>query len=165
MKSRRILFVCTGNTCRSVMAQGLLQQRLKQLEGRLRGPIEVVSAGVFAIEGMSPSRETLKLLQHAGVDLAGHMAQGLTDEMIRQAELVLVMEPFHREEILRRLPEAAGKTHLLKQFGVPETAESLAAGIPDPIGKPMEVYEACLAIIQEAVERVAQHVASSEKSA
>jgi protein-tyrosine-phosphatase len=162
---KRVLFVCTGNSCRSVMAQGLLQQKLKQMAHRLNDPVEVESAGVFAIEGMSPSKETLKLLQQEGVDMTGHMAKPLNADMIRNAQLILVMEQLHLEEILRRVPDAQGKVHLLKRYGMEETQ---AGGDPnpdiaDPIGKPMEVYEVCFATIREAIERVAKRLAVSKK--
>ena len=145
------------------MAQGLLHHRLKQLESQLSEPIEVTSAGVYAIEGMTPSKETLQLLQQEGVDLSTHMARRLSDNGIRQADLVFAMEQHHLEEILRRVPEAKGKVYLLKQFGVPSVPESEDPNIPDPIGKPAEVYEVCFATIRESVERIAQALISSAK--
>ena len=153
---KQVLFVCTGNSCRSVMAQGILQHRLKQLQHRLAEPVEVGSAGIFAIDGMSPSRETLRLLQQDGVDLSAHMARNLSNEMIRESALILVMEPFQRDEIIRRVPEARDKAHLLRQFGLPAGETVDEPGIPDPIGKPREVYEVCYTMIREGVERVAQ---------
>ena len=152
---KQVLFVCTGNTCRSVMAHGLLQQRLQREAARLREPIEVGSAGVFAIDGLTPSKETLQLLRQDGVDMSGHMAQTLTDEMIRQAGLILVMEQHHLEQVIRRAPEASGKTWVLKRYGVPPTQAAGGQDIPDPIGKPLEVYEVCYAEIRDAVDRVA----------
>ncbi len=155
---KRVLFVCTGNSCRSVMAQALLQHRLKQLQHQLREPVEVGSAGVFAIEGMSASRETVAALSRLGIDVSGHMARMLTTDMIREADLIVAMEPTHREEIVQRVPEAASKTHLLLTYGLPHTSFLTEAGVPDPIGKSREVYEACLTTIQDAVERIAQRL-------
>lgn len=154
--AKRVLFICTGNSCRSVMAQGLLQHRLKQMEHLLSEPIEVRSAGVFAIEGMPASRETLRLLQQAGIDVSGHMARRVNESLIQQSDLIFVMEPGHREELLRRMPWAKDKVHLLGAFGVSEQVPEELAEIADPMGKPAEVYEVCFATIQEAVERIAK---------
>ncbi len=159
---KRVLVVCTGNTCRSVMAQGLLQEQLSRSADRLKEPIEVTSAGVFAIEGMLPSRETLRLLQQEGIDLSGHRARRLTDDMIRQADLILAMDQHHVEEVLRQVPDAKPKLHLLKPFGLANPHEAGDLNVPDPIGKPLEVYEVCFAMIREAVARVTQALASSQ---
>lgn len=142
------------------MAQGLLQHQLKQRAVRLREPVEVTSAGVFAIEGMSPSRDTLALLQREGIDGSSHMARMLTDEMIRESDRIFVMERFHQDEILRRVPEAAGKVQLLNGAGVVETSSEISTDIPDPIGKPREVYESCFETIRQAVGRITDTLVS-----
>jgi len=151
MNAKRILFVCTGNSCRSVMAQSLMQQTLQRAGLDV---IEVASSGVFAIEGMSPTRETQRVLQDVGVDCTSHKARPLTVQMVDEADLVLAMEQFQVEEILRRVPDAKGKVHLLKSYGA--TAQEVVGNpnIPDPIGKPLEVYEACFMEIRDAIERV-----------
>ena len=151
MNVKTILVVCTGNSCRSVMAQGLLQQAFARagLES-----IRVESAGVFAIDGMEPTRETLRVLLEAGIDAAQHRARSLTAHMVDNADLILVMESFQAEEILRRVPSVRAKVHLLKTYGVSQPTEGERVNIPDPIGKPLEVYEVCFAEIRDAVERV-----------
>jgi protein-tyrosine-phosphatase len=153
MNPRRILFVCTGNSCRSVMAQGLLRQLLQEAGVT---DVEVDSAGVFAVEGMSPTRETQRVLQDVGVDCGGHRARNLTAEMVQQADLIFVMEQFQKEEVLRRVPGAGDKVHLLRPYGLPTGEAGQAPNIPDPIGKPLEVYEVCFATIREAIERLAK---------
>jgi protein-tyrosine phosphatase len=114
--------------------------------------------GVFAIEGMLSTRETQRVLQAVGVDCANHRARTLTSQMVQEADLVFAMEQFHIEEILRRVPVAKEKVHLLKAYGVAAGEVTDNPNIPDPIGKPLEVYEVCFAEIKEAVERVAKTV-------
>lgn len=150
MSETRILMVCTGNSCRSVMAQGLLQQKAKQAGV---ATIKVESAGVFAVQGMEPTQETQHVLRGVGVDCSMHRARSLTVEMVEHADLILVMETFQAEELLRRMPQAKAKVHLLKEYAGMQDDPNL--NVPDPIGKPMEVYEVCFASISDAVERIA----------
>lgn len=153
MSFKRILFVCTGNSCRSVMAQGLMRQAFQQAG---IDAIQVESAGVFAIDGMSPTRETLRVLQDVGIDCASHRARTLTPEIAQGADLIFVMEQFQADEVIRRAPNAKDKVHLLKPYGLAPADAGNNPNIPDPIGKPLEVYEVCFADIREAVERVAK---------
>ena len=154
MSPKRVLFVCTGNSCRSVMAQGLMQHALRQAGIKT---VTVESAGVFAISGMGPTRETQKVLQEAiGVDCSEHRARTLTPEMVQAADLVFVMEQFQAEEVLRRVPSAKDKVHLLKPYGLAKEEAGNCPNIPDPIGKPLEVYEVCFAEIRDAIDRIAK---------
>lgn len=151
MSVKRILFVCTGNSCRSVMAEYLLRVLLQRAG---RDEIEVESAGVFAISGMGSTRETQRVLQDVGADCSTHRTRMLTADMVEAADLIFVMESFQLEEVVRRAPAAKDKAHLLRRYGVESPEDVQQPNIPDPIGKPLEVYEVCFAEIREAVERI-----------
>ena len=151
MSVKRMLFVCTGNSCRSVMAEGIARHLLARA-GVLA--VQVESAGVFAVDGMSPTRETVRVLQEVDVDCTAHRARTLTAQMVEQADLVFAMEPFQVDEVNRRAPGMRNKVHLLKAYGRSSNESAGSVHIPDPIGKPLEVYEVCFAEIRDAVERV-----------
>lgn len=150
LKTKIILLVCTGNSCRSPMAKGYLWQLLKNRED-----IEIISAGVVARSGTSATAEAIKVMADLGVDISGHFTRHLSEDMIRKADLILVMEKSHKDAILTRVAEAKGKVYLLKEFGrEAEVASDENLDIPDPIGQPLEFYQKCFTIIKEELERI-----------
>lgn len=119
--------------------------------------IKVVSAGVSAIDGFRPTRETIEAMKREGVDVSGFQSKFLTDEMIRDADLILVMAAHHVDDIVKRVPQAASKTHILKEYEYSQDARvSDDPDIADPIGKPVEVYEKILSEIKREVNRIAR---------
>lgn len=153
---RTILCVCTGNSCRSVMVQGLLRQALKVS----RPDVSVLSAGVGTWGGLGATAETVAALRHRGIDVSDHVSRPVTGDLVRRADLVLAMTQDHREALVRRYPEAASKVVILKTFQAEPPISD--PDVPDPIGQPMEVYEQCVAVIHEAVGRVARWLASTQ---
>lgn len=146
---KTILLVCTGNSCRSVMAAGLLEKLLKG-----KGDYKIITAGTAAIKGMRPTTEAIQVMSEQNINVSAHISQPLSDEIIAEADLILVMEKRHKENILSRLPQAKDKVHLLSEFGRQELEDKLVdPDIPDPIGKPLEFYRKVFDMIREGIGR------------
>lgn len=152
MSNKKILFVCTGNSCRSVMAEGLLQDLLNK---KGKKDMQVLSAGTNTFNGMPPSPETIAVMKENGIDIARHVGQQLTTMLIERADVIFCMEEFHRKQILDAVPEAEPKVHLLNAFQNPTARHP---EIPDPIGRSAKVYQVCRDVILEAVTRIADWI-------
>ncbi len=126
-----ILFVCTGNTCRSPMAEHLFRARAGTALGW-----QAVSAGVLAFPGAPASAEAVAALREKGIDLSGHRSRPVTRDLVEQADLIVAMTAGHRDELRRRFPAAADRIRLLHAFGT----QAVEADVSDPIGQSMDVY-------------------------
>ena len=125
------------------------------LKGLGKEGIKVSSAGVSAVDGFGPTCETTEVMKREGIDVSDFKSRSLTDDMIISADLILVMTAHHMSDIIVRVPEAASKTHILKQYGIRDNSYiRLDLDISDPIGKPMEVYEYTLGEIKREVNRI-----------
>ncbi len=152
MKS--ILFVCSGNTCRSPMAEAMMDEMVDD-HPRLRGEVKVSSAGTFALDGSSSNENSQRVMEEKGIDIHKHKSRQLTREMAEDADIILTMEARHLEELEAISPESYGKAHTLK--GYAEDVEGFPGegyDIEDPFREPYENYLEAANQIQEALKKL-----------
>jgi RpiB/LacA/LacB family sugar-phosphate isomerase len=141
---KTILFICTGNVCRSPMAEALFRHA-----ARGRGEFRVVSAGLGAMDGQPPTQHSVQAMRELGVDISGQRSRMLTADLVRQADFIFGMTHAHVDTIALLYPPAAEKTFLLREFD--ETLEPFEKDIADPIGSPYEIYVHCREQIEQGV--------------
>ena len=157
-----ILFVCTGNSCRSVMAEGLFKKLVE--DNGVTSKFHVHSAGVAAMDGYPSSGETVKALKALGVDMSGHRSRGITGAMVRSADKIFVMENMHRQAILENWPEAAEKTHLLTEYSTKASQRGNGIDIPDPIRMSELFYRNVLQVIQDCIVHIGEEFGITQES-
>jgi len=140
-----ILFVCTGNTCRSPMAEGLLKDMAEK-----RGlKLEVTSAGVFAFDGQEVSKEAVEVMKEENIDIAKHRARIIHRDMVESANLILTMSKSHKRELLRKYDFIKDKIYTLKEYAYGREEDIL-----DPFGRGVKAYKKAKEEIKEALKEI-----------
>lgn len=143
-----ILFVCTGNSCRSVMAEYLFK---KMMKAQNRTGLTIGSAGTHAVDGWEAAAEAINLVKEEGWDASKHHARRVTQELVDQADWILVMTQAQMEFLRKALQVPLHKLRLLR----PE-------GVPDPIGESMLTYRSCAKMIKEGLNKFVEDVLSEK---
>jgi protein-tyrosine-phosphatase len=151
IQKRTVLFVCTGNSCRSVMADYLLKDLMRD-----RKDVEVLSAGTSVLFRQPASAETISVLKERGIDASRHLSRPVGSLMLKKSDLIFVMTRAHRMQVLDIAPEVEKRVYLLREFSRVPKGQEMDLDIPDPIGKPHESYAECLLTIQEAITKIVQ---------
>ena len=152
---KTVLFVCTGNVCRSPMAEGIFRQAIEN-----RGSYRVLSAGLGAAEGQPPSPYAVQAVKELGIDISGVRSRMLTPELVEEADYILGMTHNHVETVMLLHPSAAEKTFLLREFD--ETLDSFEKDISDPIGGSYDVYLNCRDQIEQGIVSLLRFIERGE---
>jgi len=152
---KTILFVCTGNVCRSPMAESLFRHAVRKQSG-----FRVFSAGLGAINGQPPSVHAVQAMRELGVELSGFRSRMLSADLVHEADYIFGMTRGHVEGITLLYPQAAEKTFLLREFD--ETLGAYEKDIADPIGGSLEVYLECRDQIEKGIAAVLKFIDQTE---
>lgn len=151
----KLMFICTGNICRSAMAHVMLEKRAKEENKN----IQVYSCGVFADNGDRPTEEAISVLATIyDVDLSKHRATNIANSPIEEMDVILCATTSHKNNVLNRYPELKEKVFTMKEYvGYPEND----LDINDPWGCSYETYRKCAREIADVIEKIVFNIKSS----
>ncbi|MDR2845530.1 MAG: low molecular weight protein arginine phosphatase [Puniceicoccales bacterium] len=146
---KHVTFVCTGNICRSPMAEGLLRHALQAEPEPLRS-LRVLSTGLAAYTGEPASPNAVRALKNVGIDIASHRSRSTTPEIVNHSLAVFVMTTQHLQALTAHFPNRPAGTHLMRAL----IAGDVPREIPDPYGMGLADYEACRDSMVEAIPSI-----------
>lgn len=153
----KIMFICTGNICRSAMAHWLMKKKLK--ENNLPN-IDVYSSGIFAMPGDISTEEAINVMEEYGVNLKQHRATLTRDSNIQEMDIILCMTNSHKHTLIQMYPNLKDKIMTLKEY-VDITKDGVE--IKDPWGYDIATYRFCAAEIDRCLEELIKKISGKQE--
>ena len=154
----KIMFICTGNICRSAMAHKLLE---KKLEEKQINDIQVYSSGIYAENGDTSTYNAIEIMKEYGVDLKSHIATNIRNSEIDKMDLILCATLSHKREVLYLYPELQGKVYTMKEY-VGDDKET--KDISDPWGYDLTTYQRCALEINEILDKLMEKILNQKEN-